>query len=126
MKRNIFKEFKDFITRGNVVDLAVGVVIGRALINIVNSLVNDIIMPLLGMISGRVDFSKLKFVLSSPGNNGHEVAIMYGNFIQSAINFFIISLCIFIFIISIGRNPDKINIKPMGQNGQGQNGQGQN
>ena len=83
-------------------------------------------MPLVGMISRQVDFSKLKFVLSLPGNNGHKVAIRYGSFIQSAINFFIISLCIFIFIISIGRNPDKINIKGIGQNGQGQNGQGQN
>ena len=69
MKRNLFKEFKDFITRANVIDLAVGFVIGRALISLVNSLVNDIIMPLVCMISGRVDFSKLKFVLSSPGNN---------------------------------------------------------
>ena len=82
MKRNLFKEFKDFITRANVIDLAVGFVIGIALISLVNSLVNDIIMPLVGMISGRVDFSKLKFVLSLPGNNGDEVAIMYGNFIQ--------------------------------------------
>ena len=75
-------DFKTFISRGNVIDMAVGVVVGSAFSKIVTSLVNDIIMPLVGMISGRVDFSKLKFVLSLPGNNGHEVAIMYGNFIQ--------------------------------------------
>ncbi len=83
-------------------------------------------MPLTGMIAGQVDFSKLKWVLSSAGNNGHEVAIRYGNFIQSAMNFFIVSLCIFIFILIMGRNPNKINIKGVGQNGQGQNGQGRN
>ncbi|WP_455537760.1 large-conductance mechanosensitive channel protein MscL [Terrisporobacter sp.] len=113
--RNLFKEFREFITRGNVVDLAVGVIIGRAFLNIINSIVNDVIMPLIGMISGRVEFSKLKWVLSSVNNNGHEVAIKYGNFIHACVDFFVISLCIFIFTTIIGRNPNRIKTKDEAQ-----------
>ena len=89
-------EFKDFIAKGNVLDLAVGVVIGSAFGKIVSSIVDDIIMPLVGIIIGGVDFSGLSAKI---GN----ATIKYGNFIQNVIDFLIIALCIFIFIKIISR-----------------------
>ncbi len=87
----MLKEFKKFISRGNVVDLAVGVVIGGAFGDIVNSLVNDIIMPLVGMIIGGIDFSKLSWTIGS-------AKVGYGLFIQNIVNFLIIAFCIFMAI----------------------------
>lgn len=83
----MFKEFKKFISRGNVIDLAVGVVVGGAFSSIVTSLVNDIIMPLIGLVVGGIDFTNLSYK-----------GIMYGSFIQHVIDFLIISFCIFIVI----------------------------
>ena len=87
--KKFFKEFKTFIERGNVIDLAVGVVIGSAFTNIVNSLVNDVITPTIGLIIGKIDFSNLVI----PGTQ-----IKYGSFINNVINFFIIAFCIVKFI----------------------------
>lgn len=87
----ILKEFKEFISKGNVIDLAVGVVIGGAFSSIVNSLVNDIIMPLVGIIIGGINFKGLILTVK-------DANIMYGSFIQNVINFLIISACIFTFI----------------------------
>lgn len=89
-------EFKDFIAKGNVLDLAVGVVIGSAFGKIVSSIVDDIIMPLVGIVIGGVDFSGLSAKI---GN----ATITYGNFIQNVIDFLIIALCIFIFIKIISK-----------------------
>lgn len=84
-------EFKEFIMRGNVVDLAVGVIIGGAFGKIVTSLVDDILMPIIGIIIGGIDFSNLSITMA-------DEKIMYGSFIQQIVDFLIISLCVFIFI----------------------------
>ncbi len=85
------KEFKKFISRGSVVDLAVGVVVGGAFSKIVTSLVNDIIMPLIGIIIGGIDFSNLTLTFKN-------ATISYGLFIQNIIDFIIIAFCIFLFV----------------------------
>lgn len=92
--KGIAEEFKKFIEKGNVLDLAVGVVIGSAFTSIVNSLVNDIITPSIGLIIGKIDFSNLVI----PGTQ-----INYGSFINSVINFFIIAFCIFVFVKLINK-----------------------
>lgn len=97
------KEFKEFAMRGNVVDLAVGVIIGAAFGKIVTSLVADVIMPPIGYLTGGVDFAEKKIVLK-PGDAAHkiaEVAIHYGNFINTVIQFLIIALCIFMVVKAI-------------------------
>lgn len=97
-------EFKEFISKGNVIDLAVGVVIGAAFGKIVTSFVEDIIMPPIGLMIGGVNFSELKLVIQqasidAAGNPVPAVAINYGNFIQVAFSFLIIALAIFIFVV---------------------------
>lgn len=94
----MLKEFKEFVMKGNVIDLAIGVIIGGAFGKIVTSLVNDIIMPLLGIILGRVNFTDLKYVIAEGSGEVAEVAFRYGDFIQSAVDFLIISVCIFLFV----------------------------
>ena len=96
----MLEEFKKFAFRGNVVDMAVGIIIGGAFGTIVSSLVNDIIMPIFGFLTAGMDFKSLKIVLSEAVTDGSavikpEAAIMYGNFIQSFVNFLIISFSIF-------------------------------
>ncbi len=86
-----FNEFKSFISRGNVVDMAVGVIIGGAFGKIVTSLVNDILMPLIGVIVGGVDFSNLSIKVG-------EASIAYGNFIQTIFDFLIVAFCIFLMV----------------------------
>ena len=92
------KEFKAFIMRGNVVDLAVAVVIGGAFGRIVTSLVNDIIMPPIGALIGGIDFSSLKWIIKNSPDPKQVVAINYGTFINTIITFLIIALAIFIVI----------------------------
>jgi len=94
------KEFKEFAMRGSVIDLVVGVVIGGAFGKIVSSLVDDIIMPPIGFLTGGVDFSDLKYVITeaNAAAGTEEVAIKYGNFINVIIQFMIIAFCIFIVI----------------------------
>ncbi|MBD3859170.1 large conductance mechanosensitive channel protein MscL [Bacillus sp. 28A-2] len=87
----MLKEFREFAVKGNVIDLAVGVIIGGAFGKIVTSLVNDLIMPLVGIIIGGHDFSDLSIKIG-------EAQILYGNFIQTVVDFLIISFSIFIFI----------------------------
>ena len=96
-------EFKEFAMRGNVIDLAVGVVIGGAFGKIVTSLVNDVIMPVIGKLLGGVNFSNLKVVLEpaklgADGKEVAEVALRYGAFIQSMIDFILIAFAVFIFV----------------------------
>src|SRR6185312_7147030 len=96
----MFKEFREFIARGNVVDLAVGVIIGAAFGAIVKSLVEQVIMPPIGLVMGGLDFSQLKYVLK-PGDvatKTAEVAISYGTFINTLINFLIIAFVIFLLV----------------------------
>ncbi|MCX7515059.1 large-conductance mechanosensitive channel protein MscL [Frateuria sp. STR12] len=102
---NMLEEFKKFAMRGNVVDLAVGVVIGGAFGKIVTSLVNDVIMPPIGLITGGVDFSRLKWVLKpgDPATKTAEVAINYGAFINTLITFLIIAFAVFLLVKGINR-----------------------
>jgi len=92
----MLKEFRDFINRGNVIDLAVAVIIGVAFGAIVTSLVNDIIMPLVGIILGGVDFTGLVITFG-------EAQILYGNFIQAIVNFLIVAFVIFMIVRTINK-----------------------
>jgi large conductance mechanosensitive channel len=94
----MLQEFKIFIAKGNVLDLAVGVVIGAAFGKITTSLVEDIINPVLGLLIGGVDFTELKIVLKEAVGETPEVAIKYGNFIQVLIQFVIIAWVIFLIV----------------------------
>ena len=99
----IFDEFKTFAMKGNVLDMAIGVIIGGAFGKIVSSLVADIFMPLVGLLVGGVDFTSWKFVLSQATETKTEVAITYGNFIQVIFDFLFIAWIIFLFVKSINK-----------------------
>lgn len=99
-KKGIIAEFKEFINRGSVIDLAVGVVVGGAFTSIVNSLVSDIIMPLIGLILGGIDFTYLSLTF-------RDATIHYGNFLQNVLNFLIVAFCIFIVVKFMNRMHDK-------------------
>jgi len=94
----VFKEFRDFIMRGNVIDLAVGIIIGAAFTTVVNSLVNDIIMPPMGYVTGGVDFSELAIVLGTAEGAEEAAAINYGLFINAIINFLIVGFAMFLVV----------------------------
>lgn len=99
-------EFKEFAVKGNVVDMAVGVIIGGAFGKIVTSLVNDVIMPVIGKITGGISFTDLKYTLSDAVMNGEEVVtpavvLNYGQFIQNVVDFLIIAFCIFLMVKGI-------------------------
>lgn len=104
MKSKFLSDFKAFAMKGNVIDMAVGVIIGAAFGKIVTSLVNDVLMPAIGKLIGGIDFTTLKWVLTDAvvdeaGNvTTAEVAMGYGQFIQNIVDFLIIALCIFLFI----------------------------
>ncbi|MEH0194985.1 large-conductance mechanosensitive channel protein MscL [Caulobacter sp. CCNWLY153] len=98
---SIVKEFREFIARGNVIDLAVGVIIGAAFNGIVKSLVDQVIMPPIGLLTGGLDFSKLEWVLRAedPATEAIEkVAIQYGAFINTLIQFFIVAAVVFLLV----------------------------
>ncbi|MBR2808976.1 MAG: large-conductance mechanosensitive channel protein MscL [Erysipelotrichaceae bacterium] len=101
--KKFISEFKEFISRGNVLDLAVGMVMGSAFTAIVGSLVNDIIMPVVGTIIGGINFSNLKVVITPASGDVAEAAITYGNFIQAIVNFLIIAFVIFSVIKGINK-----------------------
>lgn len=92
------QDFKKFVMRGNVIDLAVAVIIGGAFGKIVSSFVNDIIMPLIGVILGGVDFKTLRWIIKPAVGETPEVAMLYGQFIQNIVDFVIIAFVIFIMI----------------------------
>ena len=96
--KNFFDEFKKFISRGNVVDMAVGVIVGSAFTAIVNSLVKDVVTPFIGVLTGGVDFTQMKYVITPATEEVAEVAILYGNFIQAIINFLIIAFVVFCMV----------------------------
>jgi large conductance mechanosensitive channel len=109
----MIEEFKKFALKGNVVDLAVGVIIGAAFGKIVSSLVDNIIMPPLGLLIGGVDFSQLKIILSAAGADGKgEVAIGYGIFIQTVVNFLLVAWALFILIKAMNKLQRKAEESP--------------
>ena len=110
--KKLLEEFKAFVMRGNVLDMAVGVIIGGAFGKIVTSLVNDIFMPIIGMIIGNVDFTSLEIKLGEPVEGTEQAAIKYGMFIQEIVNFLIIALCIFMFIKLITKMQKKKEEEP--------------
>ncbi|MEO0101629.1 MAG: large conductance mechanosensitive channel protein MscL [candidate division WOR-3 bacterium] len=110
----MLKEFKEFAMRGNVVDMAVGIIIGAAFGGIVNSLVSDVIMPPIGLLLGKVDFSNLFILLQSgktPGpypslavaQSAGAVTLNYGQFINKVINFLIVSFAVFLLVRAVNR-----------------------
>lgn len=99
----MFKEFKEFAIKGNVTDLAIGVIIGGAFGKIVTSLVNDIIMPPIGYLLGGVDFSNLKLVIKESSGDIASISINYGIFLNTVIDFLIVSWVIFIIIKQINK-----------------------
>lgn len=99
----MLKEFKEFAVKGNIIDLAVGVIIGNAFSKIVNSLVNDIIMPLMGVITGGINFTYLKAVIKEKHGSVPAITLNYGSFIQNIIDFLIISFSIFLFVKLINK-----------------------
>ena len=103
--KKILKEFKEFISKGNVIDMAVGVIIGSAFSKIVTSLVNDIIMPLIGIIIGGLDFTSLSIKIK-------DSEILYGSFIQNIVDFLIIAACIFTVIKILNKFKKKQEEKP--------------
>ncbi len=94
----LLQDFKKFALRGNVIDMAVGVIIGGAFGKIVSSLVDDIIMPPLGVVTGDVDFSRLGIILKQAAGQSPAVAIRYGLFINTVVNFLIIAVAIFLLV----------------------------
>ena len=108
----MWNDFKKFISRGNVVDMAVGVIMGGAFGKIVTSLVNDIIMPLVGVIMGGVDFSTLTTAPIPALNGGEPVAIAYGLFIQQIVDFLIIAISVFLMVKVIEKLKKKKEAAP--------------
>ena len=111
-KKGLIAEFKEFISRGSVMDLAVGIIVGGAFTAIVNSLVNDMLMPLIGWIFGGIDFTSLKYVITPATAEAAEAAIYYGNFIQSIVHFLLIAFTIFMLIKGINRFRRKKDAEP--------------
>ncbi len=119
----IVKEFKEFAVKGNMLDMAVGIIIGGAFGKIITSLVNDVLMPPLGMLLGKVDFTNLKVIMQK-GQDAvmdgaaviqpavSEVSIKYGNFIQNIIDFLIVALCIFFVIKAMNSMKKKEETAP--------------
>jgi large conductance mechanosensitive channel len=97
----MLKEFRDFAVKGNAIDMAVGIIIGAAFGKIVSSLVSDIIMPPIGMLLGRVDFSSLTITLHEKTATAAAVTINYGKFISTVLDFAIVAFCIFLVVKQI-------------------------
>ena len=108
-KKGFYKEFKTFVMRGNVIDMAVGIAIGGAFNTIVNSIVNDIINPITGFIVGNVNFKDLKIVLKPATEETAEVAVKYGNVIQNIFSFLITAFVLFLVIKGMNRLHDELD-----------------
>ncbi len=109
---SVLKEFKEFAMRGNVIDLAIGIVIGAAFGKIVTSLVADVIMPPLGLLIGGVNFTDLKIVMKAAVGETPAVTLNYGNFLQVIFDFIIVAFAIFLLIKGINRFKKKEEAKP--------------
>ena len=99
----MLREFKEFAVKGNVLDLVVAVIIGGAFGKIVSSLVNDVIMPIIGVLTGGINFTNLKLLIKEASGDVPAVTLNYGNFIQNVVDFLIISFSIFLFIKLINK-----------------------
>lgn len=99
----MLKEFKEFAVKGNAVDMAVGIIIGGAFGKIVTSLVNDVIMPPIGMLLGKVDFTSLAITLKEKAGDTAAVTISYGKFLNNILDFVIVAFCIFLVIRQMNR-----------------------
>lgn len=108
----MIKEFKTFIMRGNVVDMAVGIIVGAAFGKIVSSFVNDVLMPPIGLAIGGVDFTSLKFTLQEAVGEAPAVTINYGNFVQSVVDFLIVAFAIFMVVKLMNKLKKKEEEKP--------------
>ncbi len=115
----VFKEFKEFAVKGSMIDLAVGIIIGAAFTGVVNSLVNDVIMPPIGLLVGKVDFSNLFFTLT--GNSfqtlaeaklGGAVTLNYGLFVNTLINFLIVAFAVFMLVKQVNAFKRKMEGEP--------------
>lgn len=115
---SVLKDFKDFAVKGNVVDMAVGIIIGAAFSKIVTSLVADIVMPPIGLLIGGVDFSNLAIVLKPAEGATPAVTIAYGKFIQTILDFTIIAFAIFMVIKGLSRMKLKSSPPPAGPSAQ--------
>ena len=107
----MLKEFKEFISKGNIVDLAIGVIIGAAFGKIVSSLVNDIMMPIIGLILGKINFKTLSLVLKPAEGDTEALTLNYGMFIQNIVDFLIIAFVLFIIlkiILKLKREDKKV------------------
>jgi large conductance mechanosensitive channel len=111
-KHKIISEFKAFISWGNVIDLAVGIIIGSAFTSIVNSLVKDIVMPLVGVLIGGIDFTELNWEIVHATAARDAVTLNYGTFIQNVVNFFIIALVVFFMVKAINGFRKKKEAEP--------------
>lgn len=99
----MFKEFKEFAFKGNVIDMAVGIIIGAAFTNLVSSLVKNIVMPPIGMLLGKVDFSNLALTIQSAHPGKEAIAIRYGLFINTLVDFLILAFVIFLVVKQVNR-----------------------
>ncbi len=100
---SIIKEFREFAVKGNMIDMAVGIIIGAAFGKLITSLVNDIIMPPLGQVIGGVNFTELKLVIGSPIPGREPATLNYGNFIQTTFDFLIVAFAIFMVVKAINK-----------------------
>ncbi len=107
----MLKDFKEFAFKGNVLDMAIGVIIGAAFGKIVTSLVNDLIMPIISILTGGINFTDLKLVITPAHGDVAENAVAYGSFIQNVVDFLIIAFCIFIFVRLIEKFKKKEEVK---------------
>ena len=111
-KKGFIEEFKEFISRGNVIDMAVGVIVGSAFTKIVNSLVNDVVTPMLSVLTGGVNFTDLKLVITPATEEVAEVAIKYGVFLQNVIDFLLIAFVVFVMVKLINKLRDQVKKEP--------------
>ncbi|HPX70943.1 MAG TPA: large-conductance mechanosensitive channel protein MscL [Bacillota bacterium] len=116
-KKGFIAEFKEFISRGNAIDLAVGMVVGAAFTAIVTSLVNNIIMPAIGLILGGINFESLRVVIRQADEAAgiEELAIAYGSFIQAVVNFIIIAFVVFLVVRAVNRLRAKLEERKTAQ-----------
>ena len=114
-KDGFFAQFKVFIARGNVMDMAVGIVVGSAFTAVVKSFANDLILPFVAMFTGGIDFSNLKIVIRAATETDPGLFISYGNFIQAIVNFLILSLCVFTIVRSMNSMHDKVHAKEVAE-----------
>ena len=111
--KKFVKEFKDFINRGNVVDMAVGVIIGGAFGKIVTALVNNVVTPAISLLTGKVNIAELNVTVPASVEGAEPIVISYGLFIQAIIDFLIIAFCVFLFVKLISKLKKKEEEKPV-------------